>query len=205
MRVLLTGFEPFAEFTLNPSQKIVEAFASTKVRGLDLFTTILPVDGRKVKSLIPDLVTEFCPTWVVSLGLANGRSGISLERVALNILDFSIPDNAGWQPQDEKIIPAGPVAYFSGLPLRQLLFRLQEAQIPAEISNSAGTFLCNEIFFLFAHLAADWRKFRGGFIHLPCDPLLAQASPKPIPSMPLETMLKGVEIVLAELKQTNLG
>ncbi len=205
MRILLTGFEPFAEFPSNPSQRIIETLSSEKARGQDLFTAVLPVDGRQVKRILSNLIDEFRPTSVVSLGLANGRERLSLERVAFNLLNFSVPDNGGWRPQGEEIIPGGPRVYFSGLPLRRLFVRLRNNGVPAEISNNAGAFLCNETFFLLAHHSAGWRKFRGGFIHLPCDPDLARISSRHVPSMSLELMLRGIKAVLDELRQANLS
>jgi pyroglutamyl-peptidase len=199
MRVLLTGFEAFGDFPLNPSQLLVEECASC-VKS-DLISCILPVDGRRVGEALKGALDKFHPQLVLAFGLANGRSALSLERVAINILDFPIPDNSGWKPEDLPIEAGGPAAYFSGLPLRRILEVLKREGIPCEISNTAGTFVCNQTFYLLAHYSRNWTAFKGGFIHLPCTPELVVRTGKNAPSISLENMKRAVLLSLEVLKE----
>jgi len=195
MRVLLTGFEAFGDFPLNPSQLLVEECASLNP-GFEIYTRVLPVKGKRVGEALKDALERFKPQLVLSFGLAYNRPAISLERVAINLLDFSIPDNEGWKPDETPIVAEGPIAYFSGLPLKELQQVLREEGIPCEISNTAGTYVCNQTFYLLAHYSRNWRDFKGGFIHLPCTPELVVQMEKVVPSLPLDLMLKGARKIL---------
>ncbi|MGB9833414.1 MAG: pyroglutamyl-peptidase I [bacterium] len=195
MRILLTGFEPFGGYSVNPSQLLVEELASSDP-GLEIYTWVLPVKGKRVGEELKDALEEFKPQLVLSFGLAYNRPAISLERVAINLLDFSIPDNEGWKPEETPIVAEGPLAYFSGLPLKELQQVLREEGIPCEISNTAGTYVCNQTFYLLAHYSRNWRDFIGGFIHLPCTPELVAQLEKVAPSFPLDLMLKGARKIL---------
>lgn len=195
MRILLTGFEPFGGYSVNPSQLLVEELASSDP-GLEIYTWVLPVKGKRVGEELKDALEEFKPQLVLSFDLAYNRPAISLERVAINLLDFSIPDNEGWKPEETPIVAEGPLAYFSGLPLKELQQVLREEGIPCEISNTAGTYVCNQIFYLLAHYSRNWRDFKGGFIHLPCTPELVAQLEKVAPSFPLDLMLQGARKIL---------
>jgi pyroglutamyl-peptidase len=210
MQILLTGFEPFAGSQINPSERVVQALAGRYLEGLDLATTILPVDTFRAPSRLTQALEETQPEAVVCLGEASRRAALSIERVAVNLLDFRIPDNQGVQVVDEPVLSGGPAAYFSTLPVRRLLQALQEAGVPAELSLSAGSYLCNQVFYvLLDYLQRQGRPIPAGFIHLPA--LTQQAAEqaalgKPaIPSMSLETMLRGLETVLFELRRVQPG
>lgn len=197
MRVLLTGFEAFDNDTLNPSQQIVTHFTAAPPPGLDLRGAVLPVDTEAAPSVLHALLDAHQPEAVLLTGVAVQRPALCLERVALNLLDFRIPDNAGRQVQDQPIVPSGPDAYFATLPVRALVERLIAAGIPATLSETAGTYLCNQVFYLARHWAATQPGApQVGFLHVPALPAQAARRNTPIPSMALETMLAGVQILL---------
>lgn len=205
MRILLTGFEPFDGSQVNPSEKVVRALANHPPEGIDLATTVLPVDYRRAPQVLVQALDEAQPDAAVCLGEASRRAALSIERVAVNLLDFRIPDNQGVQVVDEPVQAEGPAAYFTSLPVRRLLQAVREAGIPAELSLSAGAYLCNQVLYvLLDHLQHKSRTIPAGFIHLPALPeqaALQAALGKPtMASMSLETMVRGIEIVLAELR-----
>jgi pyroglutamyl-peptidase len=194
--VLLTGFEPFGGESENPSQQIARALDGSVIAGHRVVAATLPTEFARVAGALEALIVRHRPTLVLAVGQAGGRAEISLERVAINLIDARIPDNAGAQPVDEPVIPGAPNAYFSTLPLKAMLRALQAAKIPAVLSHTAGTFVCNHVFYALAHrLARGRRKVRGGFIHVPYLP--AQAARHPgAPSLPLATMIEAIRICL---------
>ncbi|MEM0106554.1 MAG: pyroglutamyl-peptidase I [Zestosphaera sp.] len=204
MKVLLTGFEPFGGDKLNPSEFVVrrlpEALAK-EMSGLEVVTAVLPVSFRRAGSVLRELLSSNVPDIYIGLGLWSGISYVTIERVAVNVKDARIPDNDGEQPVDEPIEPEGPPAYFTTLPKKAILRRLRESGIPAIVSNTAGTFLCNFVMYIALHHSAMYGYPRkAGFMHLPLLP--EQAAVKRgdwagvPPSMSLETMIKAVEIAL---------
>jgi pyroglutamyl-peptidase len=144
-------------------------------------------------AVLDEALTRLQPTLVISLGLASGRSDITPERVAINIDDARIPDNAGKQPVDEAVVDKAPAAYFSTLPIKAMVRNLREAGIPAAVSNTAGTFVCNHVFYALMHRLARRAApgVRGGFIHIPALPQQAAKIPG-MASMALETQVKGM-------------
>jgi pyroglutamyl-peptidase len=140
------------------------------------------------------------PAAVLCLGLANGRKEITPERVAINIDDARIPDNAGAQPRDRSIVRGGAPAYFSTLPIKEIVVALQAQGIPAGVSNTAGTFVCNHLFYGLMSALGRNRAVRGGFIHVPCSPQLAKAGE---PSLPLATMIEGIALAVETTLATN--
>ncbi|MEI6308783.1 MAG: pyroglutamyl-peptidase I [bacterium] len=199
MRVLLTAFEPFGEFPHNPSAQLVAALMAQPPRGMTLHAALLPVDTERVGETLEAAMEEAQPQAVLSFGLAAGRSAMSLERAALNLLDFPIPDNQGVRHEGRPIIPESPAAYFSTLPLRPMLESLKAAGIPAEISLSAGAYLCNQAFYLLMHWSERFGVGKAGFVHLPCTPELSAQLGKLQPSMSMEVMIRGAEILLAAM------
>jgi pyroglutamyl-peptidase len=175
--MLLTGFAPFGGETSNPSWEAVAALDGCRLRGHRVFARQLPVTfGASLKALRAALA-ETSPSLVVCVGQAGGRAQLSLERVAINIDDARIPDNAGQQPIDIPIVEGGPAAYFSTLPIKAMLAGLREAGFPAEISQTAGTYVCNHVFYGLMHALRNKRSTRGGFIHIPYSPVQAAAHP----------------------------
>ena len=197
MKILLSGFEPFGESPINPSQMLVETLVKKEFLYGECQSVILPVDRDLGPETLLKAVDAHHPDFVLSFGLAMGRAKISLERVALNLMDFRIPDNAGTQVQDEMVIPDGPAAYFSTLPLRTLYDVLFENNLPVELSLSAGAYLCNQVYYSLLHeIAVQQKPIRAGFIHLPALPEQAEKSRQAMPSMSFDLMQKAGEIII---------
>lgn len=191
-RILLTGFEPFGGESVNPAQAIVRALAGTVLAEHRVIVAELPVAFEAAQRQIQRVLAHARPSLAVAIGQAGGRSAISIERVAINLIDARIPDNAGAQPIDTPVIAGAPAAYFSTLPVKSMLAALQAIDVPAELSFSAGSYVCNAVFFALMHaLATTCPHARGGFIHVPYLPAQALAHPG-APGMPLATMVDGV-------------
>ena len=199
--VLLTGFDAFDGAAVNPSWEAARSLHGRAIAGHRVVAAQLPtVFGTSLRELAA-LLHQHRPTLVVCLGLAGGRSAISLERIAINVDDARITDNAGAKPIDHAIVPAGPAAYFTSLPIKAMLQALRKAQIAAEVSQSAGTFVCNHVFYGLMHELATRRALkntRGGFVHLPFVP--GQGTP----SMPLAEMQRGLQIAIRCALRTHL-
>jgi pyroglutamyl-peptidase len=195
MKALVTGFEPFGGDPVNPSLEAIRRLPS-RLGELDLVTRVLPTAfGRTIEAL-EDAVATTGPDIVLCLGLAGGRGALSLERIAINLDDARIADNDERQPIDMPVVAGGPAAYFTTLPIKAAAAALREAGLPAIVSNTAGTFVCNHVFYGLMHLAARQRPgMRGGFLHLPYLPEQA-ARQDGAPSMALADIVRGVEIVL---------
>ncbi|MBA8889082.1 pyroglutamyl-peptidase [Dokdonella fugitiva] len=195
-RVLLTGFEPFGGEVVNPSQDIVRALDGATIAGHRVVGHVLPVSFAATLPLLDDLVERHRPVLVLALGQAGGRSEISLERVAVNLVDARIADNDGLQPIDVPVVADAPPAYFTSLPSKAIVAQLRERGIPAGPSLSAGSFVCNQAFFAIAHLLATrLPQARGGFVHVPWLPQQAAHRPGQ-PSMALATMIEGVRAAI---------
>jgi len=196
MKALVTGFEPFGGDGVNPASEVLKLLPP-RIGALDIATRVLPCAFDRVLAELADAVGELRPDLVLCLGLAGGRAELSLERVAINVDDARIADNDGGQPIDRPVVAGGPAGYFSTLPIKAAVAALREAGLPATVSNSAGTFVCNHLFYGLMHLLATRRPgLRGGFMHLPYLPSQAAAQPG-APSMALADIAHGVEIVLA--------
>lgn len=197
MQALVTGFEPFGGDTINPSLEVLRRLPP-RLGDLGLAIRVLPTVFGRAREALEDAVRTTAPDLVLCLGLADGRAALSLERVAINVDDARIPDNEGNQPLDAPIVAGGPAAYFATLPIKAAAAALRAAGLPAIISNSAGTFVCNHVFYGALHLAATRRPaLRGGFLHVPYLPAQAAAHDGGAPSMALDDIVRGVEIVLS--------
>jgi pyroglutamyl-peptidase len=191
--ILVTGFEPFATSSLNPSGEIVKALI-----GDDLVTAILPVVFGQASAQLRELIDLHKPTAVLCLGQAEGRSAMTPERIAINLDDARITDNAGNQPKEQKIIANGADGYFSTLPIEQMVTSMKAAGIPASISLSAGTFVCNHIFYVMQDYLKD-SSITSGFMHVPLMDEQRKEFPT-LPTMPIKQMIAGVEIALNVLR-----
>ncbi|MFJ8954655.1 pyroglutamyl-peptidase I [Streptomyces sp. NPDC102381] len=201
-RVLLTGFEPFGGESVNPSWQAAEAVAATPPPGLSVTAVQLPCVFGESLTALRSAVAEVEPDLVVCLGLAPGRPGITPERVAINVDDARIPDNAGAQPIDVPVVPGGPAAYFSTLPVKACVAAIREAGVPAALSNTAGTFVCNHIAYGLGHLiATELPHIRGGFVHVPWAP--GQVTDGTTASLPTETVAKGIRALLLAAASTH--
>lgn len=175
--LLLTGFEPFDGEAVNPSWAVASALDGAVVGGARVVAVRLPCVFATALPALQAALDAHHPRWVLALGLAGSRSAVSVERVAVNLVDARIPDNAGAQPVDEPVVADGPAAYFTGLPAKALVARLQQAGLAAELSHSAGSFVCNQVFYGLMHALAARPEVVAGFIHLP--PLPEQAARHP--------------------------
>ena len=191
--VLVTGFDPFGGSPVNPSCQAVQALHGRVIAGGRVVGAELPtVFGASIERLAA-LLEAHQPDLVICTGQAGGRAALSLERVAINVDDARIPDNAGAQPVVRPVADGGPAAYFSTLPIKAMLRALLDAGVPAEVSQTAGTFVCNHAFYGLMHLLAQprWRPVRGGFIHVPWLPGQGE------PCMPLAQIVGGLEVAIA--------
>lgn len=197
--ILITGFEPFGGDSINPSWEIAQALGHFDASGGNTHIEQLPVDAGRLPERLTCLIDRIRPDVLIMLGLASGRTAINLERVAVNVLDFSIPDNSGQMLQDRPILPEGPAAYLSTLPIRSICRSITENGIPAVISNTAGTYLCNQAMYIALHKLAErpWRSL-AGFIHVPALPIQMAGQKNPGPSMPLDLMIAAVKIAVEE-------
>lgn len=195
MRVLLTGFQPFAGETVNPSAEIARALDGEVIEGHTVVGVVLPcVFGEAIAALKGHLArTE--PALVICVGQAGGRASISFERVAINLDDARIPDEAGQQPRDRPVIEGGPAAYFSSLPVKAMAHALGAAGVPAEVSHTAGTFVCNHVFYGLMHALSGGSGTRGGFVHVPFTP--EQAARHGAQGLALDEQIRGTRLAIA--------
>ena len=192
MRILLTAFRPFGGETVNPTEKALEHVRAPG--GTELHKAVISTEYRRSEDEIRELVSQICPDAVISLGQAGGRRFITPERIAVNIDDAEIPDNAGEIRRGSRICEEGPAAYFSSLPAEDICKALNDAGIGSAVSNSAGTFVCNHLMYTVLRMAGPGMK--AGFIHVPYIPEQLDGKPSGTPSMELETIVRGIEIAL---------
>jgi len=192
--VLLTGFDAFGGDSINPSWLAAQALDGEILENHRVVAAQLPCDFAASSKALSALLRQYQPVLVLCLGLAGGRAKLSLERVAINVQDARIADNAGAQPIDLPITANGPVGYFSTLPIKAMLQALTAAGIPADVSQTAGTFVCNHVFYALMQALKKQRfnvKARGGFAHLPYLP------DQGLPCMPLDQMVHGLRVAIA--------
>ena len=198
---LITGFEPFGGDASNPSAEIARDFDGRRIGGVPVVARILPVDMAALDGALAAVWHEVDPVAMVLLGLAPGETVIRLERVALNLADFGIPDNAGLRAVDRTLVPKSDAALWTRLPLRAIQDKLLAAGIPARLSETAGTYLCNAA--MYRALARLPRRVPCGFIHLPLTPdevatrLRRDSGAPNLASMALSVQRKAIEIALA--------
>ena len=195
MTILLTGFPRYADAERNPSEQIVAALDGTAVGGVEVVGRMLPVSAERTPGAVRGAIAETAPSLMLLLGVAPGRTGLSVERTAVNLLDFHSPDNDGAQPVDVPIEAGAPVAYFATLPLRAIVEAWRAAGIPGYISDTAGLYLCNAAMYTALHATAAGGP-PAGFLHLPSLPDEVAGQTVPQPSMPLATQIEGVRIAL---------
>jgi len=205
--VLLTGFEPFENEPINPSWEVVRTLDGERIGDAVVVARQLPcVFGAAIAGM-DGLVRELQPDLVIAVGQAGGRAEMSVERVAINVDDARIADNAGAQPVDAAIAADGPAAYFATLPIKAMVRDMRAAGVPASVSQTAGTFVCNHVFYGLMHRLAGLGRpgVRGGFIHIPYLPEQAARHPGQ-PSLAQETMVKGIRqaVVTALSTQTDV-
>lgn len=205
MKILVTGFDPFGGEDINPSieavKKLPENIAGAEIIKLEVPTVI----GKSIEK-IKEKLEEVHPDVVLSIGQAGGRTDIGVERIGINCDDCKIKDNEGNQPIDEKIIKDGPAAYFSTLPIKAMVKNIKAGGVPASVSNTTGTFICNHVLYGVLHLqASKYKEMRAGFIHIPFLPEQV-VEKKNMPSMTIETIVKGLTLAIEAIvnNDTNI-
>ncbi|MBG6083749.1 pyroglutamyl-peptidase I [Zhihengliuella flava] len=205
--ILLTGFEPFGGAASNPSAEAAQRAAhELRAAGESAVAVVLPCTFGEATRHLKAAVRAYEPEAVLAAGVAGGRQRLSLERVAINLIDARIPDNAGAQPIDESSVPGAPAAYFTRLPIKRMVAQLEAAGLPAEVSHTAGTYVCNDTFFGLMHAVADRPEMAAGFVHVPevgtvCP---APAEPGQVPTelydgvWSVERIARGLSVVARE-------
>jgi pyroglutamyl-peptidase len=192
-KIMLTGFDAFGGASLNPSWLAVKTLHGRQIAGHRVVAVQLPTVFGESLHRLQSLLQQHQPTLVICVGQAGGRNAISLERVAINVNDAPLADNVGSQPVDTPVVPGAPAAYFTTLPIKAMLAALQRAGVAAEVSQTAGTFVCNHVFFGLMHALATQRPLRhtrGGFVHVPYLP------EQGAPSMAQGEMVRGLRLAL---------
>ena len=199
MRILVTGFEPFGGQSLNPSWEVARALHGLQLPGLQgaqVVAVQLPCVFAQALPALQQALMQHTPNIVLALGQAEGRCDLSVERIAINVMDARIPDNAGAQPIDVPVIAGGPASYLSTLPIKSLVAGLRASGFPASVSQTAGTFVCNQVFYALQHTLAG-QGVHSGFVHLPLLPEQAAHWPGPsLPSWPVGLQLAAVKQAL---------
>ena len=196
--ILLTGFEPFGGESVNPSWEIARALDGWVCEGRTVRAVCLPCAFGDALRTLDDALAAHRPELAMCLGQAGGRAEISIERAALNVDDARIPDNLGRQPIDAAVVADGPAAYFSTLPIKAIARDVRAAGVAAAVSNTAGTFVCNHVFYALMHrlaTASALAHARGGFVHVPYTPEQVAARPG-VPAMALATQIEGIRQAL---------
>ena len=193
MKILITGFDPFGGETVNPAYEAVKLLPGT-IAGAEIIKMEIPTQFLRAGEVLEAAMQEHRPDVVICVGQAGGRAVITPEKVAINLMDGHIPDNAGYQPVDLPIREDGETAYFTSLPVKAMVQRMRDAGIPAEVSYTAGTYVCNYLLYTLLYLID--KKFpgvRGGFIHVPYAMEQAVSKPSGTPSMDLHQIARGLE------------
>src|ERR1051325_4778919 len=191
--ILVTGFEPFGEHRRNPSQEIAQALHGRTVAGRRVVGAVLPCEFGTSLVELKEPLRAHRPELVVCLGQADGRADITPERVAINVDDARIADNAGARPVDRPVVRGGPAAYWTRLPIKAIVVALRAHRLPASVSQTAGTFVCNHVFYGLMHELRRQPEVRGGFIHVPS---LTEQVKLGNPSLPLNKMIRAIAIAL---------
>ncbi|PQP83160.1 peptidase C15 [Paenibacillus sp. PCH8] len=199
MKILLSGFEPFGGDTLNPTGALMEALAHEVIEGAELKTMLLPVHFNECADLLIAEMEAYQPDVVIACGLAKGRTAITPERIAVNVKDIppaSYADNEGQHPVDELIREGSPDGLFSTLPIRTMVNEMSAAGIPAAVSNTAGTYICNNTMYrVLDHIRDGQLPIRAGFVHFPASTEMAVLQPS-VPSLPIPVMLDALRVMV---------
>ncbi|WP_421531881.1 pyroglutamyl-peptidase I [Lelliottia amnigena] len=193
--ILVTGFEPFGGETINPSWEVVKQLEGMIIDDCRVVTRQLPCVFGESLTVLNAAIDELNPAVVIAVGQAGGRVDITVERVGINVDDARIPDNRGQQPIDVAIVPDGPAAWFSSLPIKAMVAAMREKGIPASVSQTAGTFVCNHVMYGLLHKIGENAEMKGGFIHIPYLPEQAAAHAG-APSMAAQTVKDALEIAI---------
>ena len=196
MKILVTGFDPFGGDKINPAYEAVKMIPS-EVAGATIVKEEIPVVFGKCGEVLGRLIEKHRPDVVMCVGQAGGYSSIAVEKIAVNLAEARIPDNENQQPSDEAIVEGGPTAYFATLPVKAMVKTIKDHGIPAKVSYSAGTFVCNDIMYRLLHMInCKYPEIRGGFVHVPFDTAQVVDRPDGTPSMPIATIAKSLEYAI---------
>ncbi|MBN9070024.1 MAG: hypothetical protein J0H34_00175 [Rhizobiales bacterium] len=199
-KVVVTGFEPWGTNVENPTLEVLKHLRASNDIDADLTTIQLPVESDKLAEITDRKLDEIKPDLWISLGLAPGSSVVAVERIAANVMDFTMPDNAGRQHGGEPVFKDGPDGRMSTLPVKTIARDLRESGVPAKISNSPSTYLCNQMMYTVLHLIEKkGMNTRAGFIHVPAHPALVAKQDYPLtemPSMSTELVAKAVKAAI---------
>lgn len=203
-KLLITGFQPFDGESVNPALEVAKGLQGKTINGYEVIAREIPVVRFEALKAVQAAIEELQPDVVITIGQAGGRPDITVERIGINIDDFRIPDNKGNQPIDEPVVTGGPVAYWATLPIKKMVANVKAQGIPASVSNSAGTYVCNHLLYGLLHYLTTQGKtaIPAGFIHIPYLPeQMAVRSGKDaqVATMSLDTLLKGFEAMIAAL------
>lgn len=200
--VLITGFEPFGGESVNPSWEVVSGLDNAIIGGGRVVALQLPCVFGESLAVLNGAIDALSPSLVLAVGQAGGRTDITVERVAINVDDARIADNQGQQPVDVPIVADGPAAWFSTLPIKAMVVAMRNAGVPASVSQTAGTFVCNHVMYGLLHKLRDAPAVKGGFIHIPYLPQQAAQHPG-APSMAAETVRRALEVAIATALQVE--
>lgn len=203
MKILITAFEPFGGDTINPTERLLADIGKEEIAGAEIHTLLLPVVFDECADKLLAAVEAIRPDAVICCGLASGRTAITPEQIAINLKEVpkesSVADNNGNRPYEERINPDGPDGLFSLLPVRKMVDGMKEQGVPASISYSAGTFICNNTMYaLLDYIRTNQLPMIGGFVHFPASEEMSAAKPS-LPSLSHETMLKGLKVMIHTL------
>ena len=202
MKILVTGFDPFGSDKINPAIEAVKRLPDT-IKGAKIIKLEIPTVFNKSAQVVHQAIVKEQPDYVLNVGQAGGRSALTPERVAININDGRIPDNDGYQPLDETIQPDGDTAYFTQLPIKAMAKAIRAAGLPAIVSNTAGTYVCNHIFYQVQYMRAkEFPNLKAGFIHIPFLPEQVITRPNQ-PSMALADIVKGLTAAIGAIVERD--
>ena len=202
MKILVTGFDPFGGDKINPAIESVKLLPD-EIAGAQIIKLEIPTIWHQSLKVIDEAIAKYDPDVVLSIGQAGGRTAITVERIGINIDDCRIPDNAGQQIIDEPVFEDGPTAYFSNLPIKAMVARICEKNIPAAVSNTAGTFVCNHVLYGVRYIIeTKYPGKRSGFIHIPFLPeqVIERANTA---SMSLSTIVEGLCAAIEAIVDTK--
>ncbi len=203
MKILVTGFDPFGGEKVNPAFEAVKLLPDT-IAGMEIIKKTLPVVFGESGEVLEGAIIEHNPDVVLSIGQAGGRFDICVEKVGINLMDGRIPDNAGYQPIDAPIKEDGATAYFSTLPVKAMVAKSREWGVPATLSFTAGTYVCNYIMYVGLYLAATkYPHIKAGFIHVPFAPEQGIGKPQNTPTMSVENIAKSIEAAIVAIAENE--
>ncbi len=194
-RLLITGFDPFGGAAVNPAREAVMALPD-RIGGFELTKLEVPTLFGQAAERVLEAAHDLGPEVIICVGQAGGRAAVTPEVVGINLREASIPDNAGFQPVNRPVVEGGPAAYFATLPVREMVAAMKAADIPAALSYSAGAFVCNDLLYTLLH-AYRGTEVKVGFIHIP---YLPEQASEGVPSLPLETAVKALEVAVGVLE-----